>query len=273
MKKTLILAAIYLSLTGCTRIETGAVGVLKHWGGEISTEPQTGFVTTILDSIIGHIDTTETRALINNLQPSDANGVLLDDLDLVVSFTLYPNKVPTFYIQTKELDTYKDDSGREVTTVGLKVLENIIKHTAQEVTKKQSLVTLAAALTDYEHEILVQAQKELDAGYPGVFKLLRVNVNHFIPPASIREQANRTAALKSEAERNTEEQKLIAQRRTLEASKALVEAQALAEAVASTGLKAEQLIAWRQAKAAELQAKAFGERAQPVVAAPQGSKP
>lgn len=255
MRKTLLALATVAALSGCARIETGAVGILKHWGGEISTTPQTGWNLTILDSMIAHVDYTETRVPVNNLQPSDSNGVLLDDLDIVVSFTLNPDKVPSFYLQTKELDTYKDDSGREVTTVGLKVLENIIKHSVQELTKKQSLVTLAADLTTYETQIKTQAQIELEAGYPGVFKLIRVNVNHFIPPASIRDQANRTAALKSEAERNTEEQKLIDQRTKLEASKALVEARALRDAVKDTGLTAEQLIAWKNARAYEVFAK------------------
>ena len=257
MKRILLaLAAVSLALlAGCSRVETGAVMVVKHWGGEISTSAYTGFNIMILDSNVGHVDFTETRAPINNLQPSDSKGVLLDDLDLIASFTLAPDKVPGFYIQTKEMDTYKDDSGREVTTVGLKVLENIMKHAVQEVTKQQQLGVLAANLTQYEADIKKKAQEELDAGYPGVFKLIRVNINHFIPPASIRDQASRTASLASEAERNTEEQKLIAQRKVLEASKVLVEAQALRDAVTATGLSPEQLIAWKNARAYETMAR------------------
>lgn len=264
--KTLAIALVVI-LSGCSRIETGSTGILKHWGGEISLEPQHGFVLTILDSMVGDVDTTETRAPIDGLRPADANGVLLDKLDIVVSFRLTEDKVPGFYIQTKELDTYNDDSGKSITTVGLKVLENIVKHSVQEQTKKQSLVSLSGNLTEYEHAILAQAQDELNKGYPGVYTLVRVNVNHFEPPASIRDQANKTAALKSEAERNTEEQKLIDQRRLLESSKATLEAEALRDAVDKTHLTAEQLIAWKNARAFETQAKAFGDRAQPVIAA------
>lgn len=276
MKKLAIasLAAVAVAfLSGCSRVETGSVGILKHWGGEISNEGQTGFVWTVLDSMIAHVDTTETRYPISKLQPSDANGVLLEDLDLVVSYRLDATKVPSFYIQTKELDTYKDESGREITTVGLKVMENIVKHAAQELTKKQSLVTLAANLTQYEADILAQAQKELDAGYPGVFKLVRVNVNHFIPPAAIRDQANRTAALKSEAERNAEETKLIDQRKQLEASKTLIEANALRSAAAATGLSPEQIIAWKNARAYELLARGgAGDVMKTVDVKPAGAK-
>jgi regulator of protease activity HflC (stomatin/prohibitin superfamily) len=255
MKIAAIIATSVMLLSGCSRIETGEVGIVKHWNGEIRPTPARGVEYTVFDSVIAHVDTTETRYNINKLQPSDANGVLLEDLDIVISFRVDSEKVPLFYTQTKELDTYHDDSGREITTVGLKVIENIVQHSVQELTKQQSLVTLAANLVTYEAAILAQAQKELDTGYPGVFKLVRVNVNHFIPPASIREQANRTAALKGEAERNAEEAKLIEQRKQLEASKAALEAQALRAAMTATGLTAEQLIAWKNARAYEIQAR------------------
>jgi hypothetical protein len=259
--RKLILILLLVLLSGCSIVETGSIGIIKHFAGEISVDPATGMNLVILDSIIAKVDTTETRAAINKLRPSDANGVLLDDLDIIVSFRLDPAKVPAFYIQTKELDEYKDDAGRVIVTVGLKVLENVVKHSVQELTKKQSLVTLAANLTTYETDIMTQAQLELDKGYPGVFKLIRINVNHFVPPQAILEQANKTAALKSEVERNTEEQKLIVQRTQLETSKAKVEAVALRTAMSETGLSAANLIAWKNARAYEMQAKAIGETA------------
>jgi hypothetical protein len=174
---------------------------------------------------------------------------------------LNPEKVPGFYIQTKELDTYKDDTGREISTVGLRVLENMIKHAVQEETKKQSLVTLAAGLNAYEAEILKQAQTELDKGYPGVFQLIRVNVNHFVPPQTILDQANKTAALNAERDRNAAEQKLLEQRTALEEGKAQVEARALRTAMQASGLSAEQLIAWKNARAYETQAAAIAATA------------
>ena len=261
MFKFFILGLVALLLTACARVETGSVGILRHFGGEISPQAQHGFQVMVFDSMVAEVDTTETRVSINDLRPGDSNGVLLADLDLVVSFTLSPELVPAFYIQTKELDIYKDDSGREVTTVGLKVLENIVRHAAQEQTKKQLLVTLAANLTEYESDIKNQAQVELEKGYPGVFKIIRINANHFVPPDTILEQANKTAALKSEVERNVEEQKLIIQRTQLETAKAKVDAVALRAAMDETHLSAGDLIAWRNARAYEIQAKAIGETA------------
>jgi hypothetical protein len=263
MRKSLIAAlATTALLSGCfSRIETGSVGVIRHFTGEISPTAAYGWNWMILDSMLANVDTTETRIPISNLRPADSNGVLLDNLEIIVSFKLNPELVPAFYIQTKELDEYVDDTNHHVTTVGLKVLENVAKHAVQELTKKQSLVTLAANLTSYELAIMAQAQLELDKGYPGVFKLIRVNVNHFVPPGAILDQANKTAALKSEVERNVEEQKLIAQRTVLETSKAEIEAVALKAAMDKTHLSAADLIAWKNARAYEVQARAIGETA------------
>jgi hypothetical protein len=249
--------ALIILLAGCSRIETGSVGILKHFGGEISPEPQTGFVWTIFDSMIGQVDCTETRVPLNDLRPSDSNGVLLDRLDIVVSFTLAQQQVPTFFIRTKELDEYKDESGHEITTVGLQIMQNIVRHAVQEETKKQALVVLAANLGEYESSILARAQSELNKGYPGVFTLVRVNVNHFVPPTAILDQANKTAALRSEVDRNAQELTLIAQRTQLEASKAAVEALALKSAMEASHLSASELTAWKNARAYELQATAM----------------
>ena len=253
------LGAVFL-MTGCARIPTGSVGIVQHWSGAIDPEPATGFKTTVLDSVI-EVDTTETRVPLNGLRPADANGVLLDALDVVVSFRLVPAKVPAFYIQTKELDSYVDESGRHTTTIGLHVLQNILQHSIQEVTKKEVTTQLAANLGDYEQAILAQARTELEAGYPGVFQLIRINVNHFTPPTAIRDQVNAIAALKVEAQRIDQAQTLIKKQTDLEAAKAVLEANALRAAMDASHLSAEQLIAWKNARAYETQARALGESA------------
>jgi len=252
--------ALVSAVSGCARVPTGSVGIVKHWSGDIAVEPVTGFKTTVLDSVI-QVDTTETRVPLNGLRPTDANGVLLDALDVVVSFRLVPEKVPAFYIQTKELDSYTDESGRQVTTVGLHVMQNIIQHSIQEVTKKEVTTELASNLNGYEQAILAQAQQELDRGYPGVFRLIRINVNHFTPPSAIRDQVNAIASLKVEAQRIDQAQTLIRKQSELESARAVLEANALRAAMDASHLSAEQLIAWKNARAYETQARAIGESA------------
>lgn len=262
---SIIAAGAIGSMTGCTRIETGSVGILKHWGGTIDTAPQTGVVMTVFDSVIAHVDTTEARVKLNDLRPADSKGVQLEDLDVVLSIKLNGEKVPSFFINTKELDTFKDESGREVTTVGLNVVKNLASHAINEATKARQMSTLAANLPTYEKEILAQVQKELESGYPGVFQVVRVNVNNIKLPDSVAKQASAMANLEMETERLDKEMSLTAKRETMASQAALIDAKALKTAIETTRLTAEQLTAWKNAKSYAEQAAAMGSKAAPVL--------
>ena len=261
-----MMVAMFGSFAGCTRIETGSVGVTKsRLSGEISKEPAEGLTWTVLKEVVADPDTTETRIALNNLQPSDSTGSRLDDMDVILSITLNTPKVPEFYIKTKEFDSYKDEAGKEVRTVGLHVVQNIGRHAVQEVTKLNSMSKLASTMTDYEKAIKDQAQKELDAGYPGVFNVVRANVNNFKPPESVSRQANAMANLSLESERLDKEMQLTNQREKMAEQAALIDARALRKAADDTHLTAEQLTAWRNAKSYAEQAAAMGQKASPVV--------
>lgn len=260
-----IAAGVIGSMTGCSRIETGSVGILKHWGGEISTQAQTGIVVTIFDSIVEHIDTTESRVKIENLRPADAKGVQLDDLDVVLSVRLDGEKVPGFYINTKELDAYTDESGHKVTTVGLNVFKNVASHAINEVTKNYQMSQLSGKLPEFENAIKIKVQTELDAGYPGVFKLVRVNVNNLRLPEGVMKQATAMANLDMEKERIAKEMELIGQRKALKEQETLIDAEALKSSMAKTGLQAKDIIDWKNAKSYGEQAAAMGSKAAPVI--------
>lgn len=262
---SLALAASVL-LQGChARIETGSVGIVRHWDGEISSKPYHGFTFLIFDSLIGRPDTTETRIALNNLQPTDETGVKVDRLDVVLSITLNPEKVPAFYIQTKEIDTVSDESGNSFQTVGLHVVQNIGSHSIQEVSKLSPMTQLAKNIGAYEANIKKQVQKELDAGYPGVFTVVRVNVNNFRPTETVSNLANALASLDMESSRIDKEVALASKRTSLAAQTALIDAKALRDAADATKLTPEQLIAWRNAKSYGEQAAAMGAKAAPVV--------
>lgn len=262
---SMIAAVAFGSMTGCTRIETGSVGILKHWGGDISTQAQKGMVITVFDKIVGDVDVTETRVPMQHLRPADAKGVQLEELDVVLSFRLNGEKVPSFYINTKELDHYKDESGRDITTVGLNVVKNLASHAINEATKKNQMSTLAAGLPKYEEEIKLQVQKELDAGYPGVFQIVRVNINNIRLPDAVAKQASSMANLDMENERLDKEMSLTAKRETMARQSAMIDAKALRAAVEETKLNPEQVTAWRNAKSYAEQAAAMGARGVPLV--------
>lgn len=119
--------------------------------------------------------------------------------------------------------------------------------------------------TTLENNIRKQTQQELDAGYLGVFKVVRVNVNTFRPPETVANMANAIASLDMEAARIEKEIALAGKRTSLAAQNSLIDATALRSAVDATKLTPEQLTAWRNAKAYGEQAAAMGAKAAPVV--------
>lgn len=250
------------ALSGCARIETGAVGIVKsRFNGAISDKPVTGFTGLLTESLVGEVDVTETRVPLNDLRPADAKGVQVEDMDLMLSIRLDGEKVPGFYIQTKELDQYRDESGKDVSMVGLNVIKNIAAHAVQEIMKTRQMSTLAANQTAFETEVKKQVQLELDKGYPGVFQVVRVNVNNLKLPAAVADQASKMAMLEMENERIDRELQLAQKRQQAADQAAAIDAKALRQAMQATGLSAEQLIAWKNAKSYGEQAAALGAKA------------
>lgn len=259
MKRTLALiaaGAIGISLmSGCTRIETGNVGIIKHWDNSI--DPVVlgdGMHPMLFDSLLAEIDGTSTRVPVNNLTPKDAKGVPVDDLDIVVTYKLKSQNVARFYSTTHELDKYQDGTGRTYETLGLEAIKQLAPGVMQTVTETEDPVQIAKDTKAYDTKASTEFTKVLEARYPGAFEYVTVTTMHFALPASIQAQVSATAALDAEAARNAAELTLIKQRTELAKEKAEVDAIALRQAADAAHLSPEQLIAWRNANAAFIQA-------------------
>jgi hypothetical protein len=248
-----------LMTSGCTRIESGNVGIVKHWGGKIDPEVlEPGFHFMIFDSLLAEVDATPTRVAVNNLTPKDADGVPVDDLDIVVTYKLNAPYVSKFYTGTHELDTYKDGSGREYTTIGLEAIKQLAPGVMQTATETDDPVAIAKNTQLYDAKASAEFKRVLDARYPNAFDSVSVLTLHFKLPDSIQQQVNAVAAFNAEAERNKAELALIAQRKELASKKATVDAEALRAAADAAHLTPEEVIAWRNANAAQTQAENIG---------------
>jgi predicted transcriptional regulator len=263
MKRTLALfaalATIILAMSGCSRIESGNIGIVKHWGGKIDPEVATpGFHWMFFDSILAEVDTTPTRVVVNNLTPKDADGVPVDDLDIIVTYTLNPQHVSQFYSTTHELDTYKDGSNREYTTIGLEAIKQWAPGVMQTVTETDNPVAIAKNTQAYDEKASAEFKRLLDQRYPDAFLSVNVTTTHFKLPDSIQQQVNKVASFNAERESNAAELALIAQRKELARQKASIDAEALRAAADAAHLTPEQVIAWRNANAAQTQADNIG---------------
>lgn len=246
-KRVLLFSAIGVSmLSGCAKIETGNVGIVKHWNHTIDSQVAgPGVHSAILDSYID-IDTTQTRVNVNDLQPKDAKGVSLKKVDLVVTYSLNPNKVVGFYKTTKEIDpepnSLPDDNYK---TLGLTILQtNIIPNSVQDATEQYHLIDIAKNINAYQSKIKTNIINNLNKQYGNnnPFIIDSVRVNKFKLPPAIQEQIDKQASLVEKLETLKKENTVIeASKKNIVLSET-INADAVAAAAKDSGLTAEQVL-------------------------------
>ena len=185
-------------LAGCAKIPTGSVGIAESFTGRIARHavPQ-GLYVSVLTSYYP-IDTTITRADVENLQPKDAHGVRLRDVSVVVSYYLNPALVAKFYRHTKERDREKDS---DLYTLGYDILtKSVIPYAVQLATEQSSLDSVSSHLTQFASTIQRISTKRLNDLYPGInpFIIQSVTIQNFQLPVSIQKQMNAKAGYKAE---------------------------------------------------------------------------
>ena len=248
--KTSVAVLSLVTISGCTRIPTGSVGIQQNIDGQIeSVGVSPGMYVSLLDKYLP-IDTTLTRVSVKNLQPKDSNGVPLKNVEVVITFRLDPSKVAAFYIKTKELD--EEPNGLYIT--GLKILqESVIPYAVQLATEKSDLATISSHLGDYAETIQQVSVSRLNQLYPGnPFIIQSVTVPNFELPESIQRQVNAKAGYVAELQTIEAEKQVVEQRQQLLQERATVSANALAQASHATGLSVEQVIAWERVEALKM---------------------
>ena len=253
MKKIIILgiaAFAIASLGACTRIETGSVGIETSFTGDVSPDAVgQGLHLTVLSSYMP-IDTTQTRAEVDGMQPKAANGVTLRDVGVVVTYSLDPSRVAAFYRKTKEVD--REPGSPDLDTVGLGILtRSVVPQAVQFATEQSNLQDIAANQFEYAQTIQKNVNDILNRQYPGInpFIIQSVTVPRFRLPTSIQKQMDAQAGYKAEMTTLAIKMKLIETRKAVLAAEASVDANALAQASKDTGLPPAEIIAWKRAQA------------------------
>jgi hypothetical protein len=247
-------AVAVAAASGCTRIETGNVALMKDFHGAVKPEVETGTVWHIFDSMIAELDTTQTRIDATDMMPKDSTGEPLKGLNYTLIVSTNPDKIPAFYKLTREIDVYRDNAGNDVSMVGLNVIKGMMPSFAQAVMEKSSLRDVAAHTAKYEDDIQKEAQDKLNALYPDTFVVHKAIISRFSLPDAIQQQVDATAGLEAERNRMVEEKKNLDLSRDLVNQRAELDANALRAAVDSSKLSPEQIISWKNAEANEAMA-------------------
>lgn len=109
MKKLSLLLLSVAVLSGCTRVDTGHVGVRKTFNGTIELEElDPGFHQNLVGSVKNFVATEMTLTLAN-LQPQTKDRSSLEDLDLTFTYSVNPEQIADLTVRFKGRDAESDD--------------------------------------------------------------------------------------------------------------------------------------------------------------------
>lgn len=148
MRKTLVVIAALMALTGCTRIETGEIGLRIDASKQIQgTELQPGSWN---QTVVGDVLTFPVRDIslvIENKNPITADNSALSDLDVTVVYGLNPSAVSDLWgSKSRSFHTHAENGDWFLmhnymqTVVNNAAYKAVRKYQALEVNDKRSLI-------------------------------------------------------------------------------------------------------------------------------------
>ena len=98
-------------LTGCTKIESGHVGIRTSFNGTVeSQELQVGFHQTLIGSVKNYVANDITTSL-SDLTPQTKDRSTLSDLDMSYTYNVTPNMIGDLVVKFKGRDFYDRETG------------------------------------------------------------------------------------------------------------------------------------------------------------------
>jgi regulator of protease activity HflC (stomatin/prohibitin superfamily) len=183
----LSLALVFLT-TGCTRIETGEVGVRINASKQIEGNelPAGGFYQTMVGSILT-FPVKDISVNLDNKTPMTADTSPLDDFDITVVYGLNPTSVAELY-STKSRSFHMEYKG------DIYLMQNymtiLVNNAAYKVVRKYKSLDVADNRAKIEEEIrdLVQEQLKVEK-LDGSVALTVVQVRNILPNREILQSA------------------------------------------------------------------------------------
>jgi len=159
MKKIMVGLVLVASLLnfGCTRVETGHVGIRVTFNGTV--EPQelpVGFHQIIIGNV-RHYVSNEMTMFLTDLRPQTKDRTNLNDLDLTYTYSIAPGSIAELIVKYKGRDAVMDDQS-ELYPLGLYV-QNIMTTSASDIVAKYDALSANENREKIKDEIRNRAQQ------------------------------------------------------------------------------------------------------------------
>ena len=187
LKKLLVTAMLALSVTACTSVESGHVGVRVWTNGSIDErEIPPGFAQVFIGDVRHYVANDITWSL-KNLRPQTKDKTKLQDLDLTYTYSVEPSKIVDSVLKYKGRDAV-DPSG--VYYPLARYVENIMTDSTTDVFVKYDALDANQNREKIKAEILETARAKFKAeGFDGIIRVQQIFIKNLDLDASIVKSA------------------------------------------------------------------------------------
>jgi regulator of protease activity HflC (stomatin/prohibitin superfamily) len=239
-------AACIVAMTGCSKIDTGEVGVVKTFNGTLEMQELPPGIHFTGLSKVSEFTTKEIQIQVRDLKPKARDRLFMADVDVDIYVQAAPGKVADTVAKYQSDVTVKDGVG----FVGFTKVSREAREAVNNSVAKFDSTTMHTMRPAVGAEIAQELQKSLDQSDPGAWIVTAASAINLLPDPAL-ETATRAAAEMDLRIAKAEKDKLLA-----EADAATAKARALGEAKANEIVSASLTPMLLQARAIEAQ-KAF----------------
>jgi regulator of protease activity HflC (stomatin/prohibitin superfamily) len=192
-----ILAAAVLA-AGCTRIETGEVGVRIDYSKQV--QPGELLPGSFNQTIIGDVLTFPVKDLnvvLENMTPVAKDNSTMKDFDLVVVYNINPGQVSELYA-TKNRAFHTVDRSGDVYLMYNYIVQNA-RNAAYKAARKYEALDMADTRSDMENFIKEEIIRNLsEEKLDGSLNITQVLIRNVVPADSVVASANELVRAKNE---------------------------------------------------------------------------
>lgn len=223
--KRIISAIAVASLTACTQIDTGNVGV-EATLGQVKKETMPPGVYFSLFKRVTEVSAKELRLSLDDMKPQTKDKITLADLDVDIFYQIDPSKAPE--IMTKWPGDAVEFKGEDGVRIGNGYVTRQAREAVYNAVAKYGSETVHTERVSISADIVKSLQADLDeSAGKGMFFVRSANVRNLVTDPALEQ------AIKESANRNFQisaKQKEVELARA-EADRKRVEAQGEADAI------------------------------------------
>ena len=244
MKKlSTILIALFaiFALSGCMRSTEGNFFVVKNWDKTYQDAPSYGLEWVIFDSA-QEVYGRERLLQVLDARPKDKENVMLQDLDLSVSYRINPNKAIDFLRARGDI-TSPRDMPNGVYVVGETYVHKDAKSVIGETIKKFYSEEILNEKRRVEEQFKEDLQNELDTLYGSdTFYVTEVKIANIVVAPSIEDRIQSVALINAEKIKAEAISKVLDTRLEIQTKEMMV----IAQTAENSGLSVDQVLEARR---------------------------